>query len=714
MLKRIVILFVAMTVTYLYAQPAGYYDSVAGLTGDALKNGLHTLISTNTNTDYDGAKEEMFGYIDNHSNLVRCVYTGQDYSVPQGTMPNQTYLNCEHTFAQSWFGDSEVSTKRADINHLFPSNSNVNSSRGNLPFDVVVNVGNTFTYDNGYVSKRGSNINGLTCFEPADQHKGNLARALLYFNVRYNMTLTQGGINMLETLLQWNVSDPVDTLEQQRNDGIWEFQNNRNPFIDHPEYVDYIWGTATNNTVIQYMSNSITIPENYSSINISLSIINPSDQATTVEVFLQNGQPADVAGFDAQTVTFPANSSTSQQITISITDDTIVEGTETCVFGLRNLTGSNNPIVGPTSVFALTILDNDIPIPVALDADNISASGFTANWTVSEAVESFSFELATDSAFNNFVNGYDNLIVTNDMLTITGLYPQQIYYYRLRAFHNNTYGDYSNTVSVTTAQGSIEFATELFISEYIEGSSYNKAIEIYNGTGVPVDLSQYSLEKDTNANDDFSNIVTLIGTLQHNDVYIIYNSQASENITSIGDLSNNSVINFNGNDQVRLVKNGVELDRIGYAEDVNFAQNVTLVRKIFVDTPHAGPTDPQNNGEWDVYPSDTFDYLGFHDFVGVVNEENAIPSINSITLSSFPNPFAEKANIRLKLSENRNMTLNVYNLRGQLVSMIHSGVLSKGEHSFEWKTTGDLPSGIYFIRANSGKVTITNKTVLVK
>jgi endonuclease I len=685
------------------------------LTGDALKNGLHTLISTNNNTSYDGAKEEMFGYIDNHNNLVRCVYTGQDYSVPQGSMPNQTYLNCEHTFAQSWFGDSEVSTKRADLNHLFPSNSNVNSSRGNLPFDVVVNVGNTFTYDNGYVSKRGSNINGITCFEPADQHKGNLARALLYFNVRYNMTLTQGGINMLETLLQWNVSDPVDALEQQRNNGIWNFQNNRNPFIDHPEYVDYIWGSVTNNTVIQYMMNSITVPESYGSINVSLSIMNPSDQPTTVEVYLQSGESGDVADYTYQTVTFPANSTTSEQVTISITDDSLIEGTETCLFGLRNLVGSNNPMVGPTSVFALTILDNDIPVPQTLPSEDITATGFRANWSISENVDSFSFDLATDSEFNNYISGYNDLIVSDQFLQVTGLYPQQTYYYRVRAYHNNTYGEYSGTSSVTTLMGSIEFATELFISEYIEGSSYNKAIEIYNGTGLPVDLSQYSLEKDTNGSGEFTNSVALIGTLQHNDVYIVYNSQAGEAITSLGDLSNNSVINFNGNDQVRLMKNGVELDRIGYSEDVNFAQNVTLVRKVFVDSPQPGPTDPQNNGEWDVYPSDTFSYLGFHDFVGVSNEENVNPVLNAFDLSVYPNPFRDSAHINLEMKSNtEKVDINIYNLKGQLVSKVFNGSLNAGTHSFDWSSSADLSSGIYFIKANSANGCRTQKVVIIR
>jgi len=715
MFKKIVLLLLIVTIGFLFAEPPGYYDGVVGLSGDALQSALQTLISTNTNSDYDGAKEEMFGYVDNHNNTVRCVYTGQDYSVPQGSMPNQTYLNCEHTFAQSWFGSSESTIKRADIHHLFPTTSNVNSSRGNLPFDIVTSVDNTYTYANGYVSKRGANINGTTCFEPADQHKGDLARALLYFNVRYNESLTQGGINMMETLLAWQAADPVDAAEELRNDEIWNYQNNRNPFVDHPEFIAYIWGTATTDTVIQYMMTTYTVPEAYNSFNISLSIMNPSDQQTTVEVYLMNGDSSDVNGFDFQTVTFPANSTDPQQVSIGITDDDDVEGTESLAFGLRNLVGDNNPILGPTSTFTLTITDDDIPTPTNIAVNNITTSGFSANWDISTAVDSYSLELATDQAFTSYVTGYQGLIVNSSSYAFTGLYPSHTYYLRLRVFHNGTYGDFSDFASVTTEMGSVQFATELFISEYIEGSSYNKAIEIYNGTGMPVDLSQYSLEKDTDGSGEFSSDVDLTGTLAFNDVFIVYNSEAGIDITNLGDMTNNAVINFNGNDQIRLLKNGVELDRIGYQEDVNFAQNVTLVRKLHIDSPTAGPSDPQNNGEWDVYPSDTFEYLGFHDFVGVSNDDDTQPSVSPISISTYPNPFNSVANIDITLKHSvDNISMNVYNLKGQLVNKIYAGRLQSGSHTFNWSTTDDLASGIYFLKTHNGSETQTKKLILVK
>ncbi len=713
-MKKFTLLWIlVVSFALLQADPPGYYDSVSGLTGDALKNGLHSIISTNNNSSYTGAKEEMFGYIDNNSGLVRCVYTGQDYNVSPGGMPNQTYLNCEHTFAQSWFGSSESSIKRADIHHLFPTNSNVNSSRGNLPFDNVTSVGNTYTYANGYVSKRGANMNGTTCFEPADQHKGNVARALLYFHVRYNESLTRGGINMVNTLLEWHVSDPVDVAEQQRNEGIYSYQNNRNPFVDHPEFIDYIWGTTSPNTVIQYSMSSITLPESYDSINVNLTIVNPGDEQTTVEAYLVSGDANDVDGFNTQIITFPADSEDAQVINIGITDDDLVEGTETIVFGLRNFDGPNTPGPGPISTFSLTITDDDMPTPTLLSPSNVESNSFTAQWDITSSVDAYSFELANDEAFTSYVTGYSGFVTNDQFLNVSGLYPDHTYFYRVRALHNNTYSDFSNTMSVTTEAGSMYFTTDLFISEYIEGSSYNKAIEIYNGTGMAVDLSQYSLEKDVNGGNEFGNTYDFTGMLGHNEVYVIANSQSSQDIIDEADVTSNGVINFNGNDQIRLLKNGVEIDRIGIAGDANFAQNVTLVRKLHINAPQSGQADPQNNGEWDIYDSDDFSHLGFHLFAGVSNEEITQPVVSNITMNTYPNPFSGNSILSLNTKSSlENAKICVYNVKGQLVESIFSGRINKGTNEIEWST--NLKSGIYFIRLQSNSASITSKAVIIK
>lgn len=167
-------------------------------------------------------------------------------------------------------------------------------------------------------------------------------------------------------------------------------------------------------------------------------------------------------------------------------------------------------------------------------------------------------------------------------------------------------------------------ATDLFISEYIEGSSHNKAIEIFNGTGDIVDLSDYSLEKDVNGNGVFNNTYNYSGTLENDDVFVLANSQADAAILNEADDTNNGVINYNGNDQVRLVKNGVEIDHLGFPGGDDFAVNTTLVRLPDV----ISPTTNYDEAEWESHPQNYFDNLGFHIFSGTTTPTIVVTSPN--------------------------------------------------------------------------------------
>jgi len=239
-------LLLALLLVLTFSLQAEYYDNVINLTGQPLFNGLRTLISNNTNTSYDTSKEVLFQTLDNVGGNVTCVYTGQVYNVGY-SYTGSSNPNTEHTYAQSWFTGSDTNKKKSDLHHLFVTNSTVNSSRGNYPFDVVANHSSATVYytNTPRQSYRGTNASGRTVFEPADQFKGNIARALLYFYTRYSgESLSQQNVDMLPTLLQWHVADPPDAAEVTRNNGVFAYQNNRNPYVDHPEFVGRIWGTA--------------------------------------------------------------------------------------------------------------------------------------------------------------------------------------------------------------------------------------------------------------------------------------------------------------------------------------------------------------------------------------------------------------------------------------------------------------------------------------
>ncbi|WP_188455980.1 5'-nucleotidase C-terminal domain-containing protein [Virgibacillus oceani] len=161
-------------------------------------------------------------------------------------------------------------------------------------------------------------------------------------------------------------------------------------------------------------------------------------------------------------------------------------------------------------------------------------------------------------------------------------------------------------------------ARDLFISEYVEGSSYNKAIEIYNGTGDLVDLSNYTLELYSNGAMEPSQSVTLSGTLEHNDVYVISHQSADPEIMAETDLENSAVVNFNGDDVVVLQKNNEAIDVLGeIGTNSDFAKDVTLVR----DPSVTSASETYDDAEWIEYAKDTFAYLGNHTMDGAGGED---------------------------------------------------------------------------------------------
>ncbi|WP_404451007.1 5'-nucleotidase C-terminal domain-containing protein [Virgibacillus necropolis] len=177
-----------------------------------------------------------------------------------------------------------------------------------------------------------------------------------------------------------------------------------------------------------------------------------------------------------------------------------------------------------------------------------------------------------------------------------------------------------STILVTTvsAESNEVVAEDLFVSEYIEGSSYNKAIEIYNGTGTEVDLSNYQVELYSNGATEASQSVTLSGTLQHGDVFVIAHKSADSSILSQADLQDSSVVNFNGDDVVVLKKGETVLDVFGeIGADSDFAKGVTQVRNPSITKPNA----TYDNAEWADYASNTFAYLGSHTMDGVDPED---------------------------------------------------------------------------------------------
>jgi len=235
-----------------------YYKDAIGETGTTLKQSLHNIIDNHTKLSYDAVKyalRETDEDPDNADHLI-LFYTGrsQDKDSFIGSTNNQDDWNREHVWPQSLGKFGTGYGPGTDLHHLKPTDTSVNAKRGNLNFDYSGSVYNECVI--------------LVCmydsdsWEPDDSIKGDVARMIFYMAVRYegddgyvNLEMndlstngTQSGsvayIGRISILLEWNILDPVDDFEMNRNNVIFEqYQFNRNPFIDHPEWADLIWNS---------------------------------------------------------------------------------------------------------------------------------------------------------------------------------------------------------------------------------------------------------------------------------------------------------------------------------------------------------------------------------------------------------------------------------------------------------------------------------------
>ena len=165
---------------------------------------------------------------------TRADFNGGNGGMGPGRVPDNTVINVEHTWPQSRFnGRYPKEMQKSDLHHLFPTDSQVNSVRGNYRFGEVIKDAMELKCP---VSRFGQGEKGMV-FEPPKNHRGNVARALFYFSVKYDLP-----IDPVEeaTLKRWNKEDPVDEDEMNRNNVIFEAQKSRNPFVDYPELADLV------------------------------------------------------------------------------------------------------------------------------------------------------------------------------------------------------------------------------------------------------------------------------------------------------------------------------------------------------------------------------------------------------------------------------------------------------------------------------------------
>tara|TARA_Y100001970_G_scaffold284771_1_gene402855 strand:- start:7649 stop:8584 length:936 start_codon:yes stop_codon:yes gene_type:complete len=241
-----------------------------GLYGDDLIDYLIDNYKTSSVLSYNGARDVMYGYIDNNNGSVECIYT--EFSVDDVPSNNprpivyEGGIDCEHLFPQSMYDGTQP--MKSDIHHLRPCKSNVNSSRGNKPYNESNDDQTQTWYWLEYQQNHPPNQNrdkysesGSSVFEPREEVKGDIARAIFYFYTMYSNVADDDFFELQKDILyDWHQNDPINQSEINRTWDIADYQDYPNPFILDETLVqrcyfeqNYILGDVNQDNIINVL-----------------------------------------------------------------------------------------------------------------------------------------------------------------------------------------------------------------------------------------------------------------------------------------------------------------------------------------------------------------------------------------------------------------------------------------------------------------------------
>lgn len=347
-----------------------------------------------------------------------------------------------------------------------------------------------------------------------------------------------------------------------------------------------------------------------------------------------------------------------------------------------------NPAEDSWGIFTST--DNEAPsTPTNINITNITSKSFNISWTASidnEAVAGYEIflngKLFGESSSTSF-NATNLLPNTNYTITIVA---------KDLAGNKSVFSTAVNTT--TTDEGNIN-VDEIFFSEYVEGSSLNKALEIVNLTNNTINLSLYSVKRQSKG--VWEDPLQLSGLLNSNNVYVIINASTTNlKLKQESDLevTNETPMTFNGNDRVGLFKNDTLIDIIGDLNGTDdFGKNITLRRKATITAP---TTDYNELRDWNRFNSDSVDDIG--SFNGTLSLDTSF----SNNFKMYPNP--NNGNT-LFFSTTKDVYLEIINVLGKQVKSVQITLQNKNID------ISDLSEGVYLVKITDKKQFITKKLV---
>ncbi|MBF7071909.1 ExeM/NucH family extracellular endonuclease [Glaciecola sp. MH2013] len=637
-----------------------YYASVNALisSGSAtpaqIKAALSEVISTDiTRLSYSEVWTAMTVTDEDPSNRDNVILLYSGRSIPKASNGSGSVAssdgdnwNREHTWAKSHGFPDQNDEPYTDIHHLRPTDISVNAARGNLDFDEsdapLTEAQITRESDPelraAILAATAANFVDADSFEPRAEVKGDVARMMLYMDTRYEAggsytdlvlvnRITSTGtptLGKLCTLLNWHYGDPVSDFELNRNERIYQYQGNRNPFIDNPQLVDEIYSLETCSDVTDGGDTGGS-DNGDGSDNGGSDNGDGSDNGSGEETDNGNSSNAPMlisAIFDA---TLPGG--VPKGIEVFVTQDI----PDLSVCGIDRGSNGNLP---DGSVYSIDIGgDNSAKqgdfLYFASDIENFSAYfGFAPNGVTGElnnngddVVQLVCNGSVADTYGVPGVDGSGEVweytdgfaYRVNDSSPSATFDSAQWSISGRDALDNITANDLIPLASFTRTAGG------LIISEYVEGSSFNKILEIANLTGSDVDLSEYSIRVYANGNPAITGESQLEGILAANSVFVISNPVADIAGTDVVDMVS-SILSFNGDDAVALADANGNIDVIGQigvrtvwgSGDIR-TQNDTIRRKLSVTVGDSDGSDEFDPAvEWDGFPQNDTSDIGFY------------------------------------------------------------------------------------------------------
>lgn len=488
-------LALASTAVAFAAEPAGYYSTCENKSGAALLSALCKKVGDHTVVSYNGLWS-LYKTSDVYPDgTIWDMYSTKHWK-PNTTCGNYSKVgdcyNREHSFPKSWFNDAKP--MYSDAFHLYPTDGKVNNQRSNYPYGECAN--GTTLPSSGSVKALGRlgdctfpGYSG-TVFEPDDQYKGDFARSYFYMAAAYNDKIAGWNSKMLagnsypafspwaiNLLLKWHREDPVSQKELDRQEVVYGAQHNRNPFIDHPELAEYIWGNKKGQNWSANISAdpAFLLPTDGSTVDFGVTAVGLArTKAVTVKAEgLKEAISVSVsgAGFAAGTTSIAADASmTTDGAILTLNYTAPAAGV---AVGTLTLTSGTAKTTVKLTANAMT----GLPVGAATD---ISDESFIAHWTyVGDEAADGTYTIYVLDAEGNAVASYPRTVKAKDEQYIcSDLSPETAYTYYVKSKTLT-----SGKINVTTAAPipSIDFMHDGELSLVAEPGIPSEAEELLVG-----------------------------------------------------------------------------------------------------------------------------------------------------------------------------------------------------------------------------------------